>query len=145
VVRVGAAVAAEGAQEGEDVLADEVELRSWLLRPQVGPAQVRVRGAATVVALREDAPGIGALGPGAELPGLGFGPGLLLIQALEEEQIGDLLYDLDGVGDAAGPEAVPKLVDLVANLSGEQVEPLVSGGQAETITGGPRGGNEACH
>ena len=37
----------------------------------------------------------------------------------QKEQVGDLLDDFNGVGDAAGPEGVPDLIDFVAQVTGE--------------------------
>ena len=45
---------------------------------------------------------------------------LQLIEALDEEQVGHLLDDLHGVGDAAAPEGVPDLVDLTLEGTGDQ-------------------------
>ena len=44
-----------------------------------------------------------------------------VVQAAQEEQAGDLLDDLDGVGDAAGPKGVPDLVDFAFEVAGEHV------------------------
>ncbi len=110
VVRVGAAVAAHGAQEGEDMLADELVHGAGFEVFEVLPAHVRERRAARVVAQGEDVP----LYRLSERDRLAVFAGLLVVQALEEEQVGDLLDDLDGIGDAAGPKAVPDAVDLIA-------------------------------
>ena len=53
-----------------------------------------------------------------EAGGLALFEFLNLVQALEEEQIGDLFDDFDRVGDAAGPEGVPDAVNLIANVAG---------------------------
>jgi hypothetical protein len=114
VPRIVGAVAAKRTQEWEEVLVDQLKLRARLLPLEKAPAKVSEGCAATVVALGEDAP----VERPVELAGFLFGGGLLLVQPLEEEQKGNLLNYLDGVGDASRPETVPKLVDLIANLSG---------------------------
>ena len=55
MVRVGGVVAAEGAQEREDVLADDGEHLARRDVLEARPAQLFVGRAARVVALREDA------------------------------------------------------------------------------------------
>ena len=42
---------------------------------------------------------------------------LQLVEALDEEQVGDLLDDLERIGDPARPEVVPDAVDLVAQFA----------------------------
>ncbi len=42
-----------------------------------------------------------------------------LVQTLDEQQVSDLLDDFERVGDPAGPEGIPDLVDLIANFAGE--------------------------
>jgi hypothetical protein len=42
----------------------------------------------------------------------------IFIQPLDEEQVGELLDDFEGVGDAAGPEDVPDAVNLVTQFAG---------------------------
>jgi hypothetical protein len=42
-----------------------------------------------------------------------------VVQAAQEEQVGDLLDHFNGVGDAAGPEGVPDLVDFAFEVAGE--------------------------
>ena len=42
-----------------------------------------------------------------------------VVEALDEQQVGDLLDDLERVGDAAGPEGVPDAIDLTADFAGE--------------------------
>jgi len=76
-----------------------------------GPAQVVIRAVARVVAIGKDP----ALQPG----GLALLQGLQLVQSPDEQQVGNLLDDLERVGDPAGPEAVPDLVDLVADIACE--------------------------
>ena len=41
------------------------------------------------------------------------------IEALQEEQIGDLLDDFERIGNPAGPESVPDSVHLIADFAGE--------------------------
>jgi hypothetical protein len=47
-----------------------------------------------------------------------------VVQPAQEEQIGDLLDHLERVGDAAGPEGVPDLVDLALDVAGDHEEML---------------------
>jgi hypothetical protein len=42
-----------------------------------------------------------------------------VVQPAQEEQVGDLLDHLERVGDAAGPEGVPDLVDLALDWTGD--------------------------
>ena len=93
VVGVGGAVAAQGAQEGEDVLAHH---REHLGRGQVleaSPAQILVRAALGVCALGENAVLYGAL----EAVGLALLQGVQLVEAADEKQIGELLNHLERV------------------------------------------------
>jgi hypothetical protein len=39
-----------------------------------------------------------------------------IVQALEKKQVGDLLDDFEGVGDAAGPESIPDAVNLIMDV-----------------------------
>ena len=45
--------------------------------------------------------------------------GVQVVEAAQEEQIGDLLHHLQRVGDAARPEGVPDLVDLAADFTAD--------------------------
>ena len=63
--------------------------------------------------------------PGAR--GLLFLEPLDLIQPLDEQQVGHLLDDFHGVGDAAGPEGVPDGVDLRFDGAGDHEWQLVEG------------------
>jgi hypothetical protein len=47
-----------------------------------------------------------------------------VVQPAQEEQVGDLLDHLQRVGDAAGPEGVPDLVDLALDVAGDHLEGL---------------------
>lgn len=51
--------------------------------------------------------------------GLVFFERVQVVEPAQEEQVGDLLDHLDGVGDAAGPEGVPDLVDFAFEFAGE--------------------------
>ena len=42
-----------------------------------------------------------------------------VVEPLDEEQVGDLLDHFQRVGDAAGPEGIPDVVDLAADFAGE--------------------------
>ena len=108
-------VAAQRAQEREDVLADHgVHVgRGEVLEAR--PAQVLVGAALGVLALGEDPPLHRLLEPG----GLVLLQRVQVVQAAQEEQVGDLLDHLQRVGDAAGPEGVPDLVDLALDVAGD--------------------------
>jgi len=43
-----------------------------------------------------------------------------VVEALDEEQVRDLLDHLERVGNAARPEGAPDLIDLAFELSGDQ-------------------------
>jgi len=43
-----------------------------------------------------------------------------VVEALDEEQVRDLLDHLERVGDTARPEGAPDLIDLASELSGDQ-------------------------
>ena len=115
VVRVGRAVAAKRAQEGKDVVVDDREHFLGLEMLEARPAQVVVRPAPGIAALGEDA----ALHRALEAQGFIFLQGVEVVEALEEEQVGDLLDDFEGIGDATGPEGVPEGIDLGAEFAGE--------------------------
>jgi hypothetical protein len=55
------------------------------------------------------------LGPGDA--GLLLGQRLNVVEAADEQQVGDLLDDLQRVADAARPEGVPDAVDLALQLT----------------------------
>ena len=84
------------------------------------PAQVLVGLAALVLALGEDAP----LDRLAERGGLALLQLLHLVEALDEDQVGDLLDHLQRIGQPARPEVVPDAVDLVAQFT-RQHPPLL--------------------
>ena len=46
---------------------------------------------------------------------------LQVIQPLEKEEVGDLLDDFEGIGDATGPEGIPEGIDFTANFAVEHV------------------------
>ena len=113
VARIGRAVAVERAEEREDVLVDDAEHLARLEMLEARPAQVLVGLAALVLALREDAP----LHRLAERGGLALLQLLHLVEALDEDQVGDLLDHLERIGEPARPEVVPDAVDLVAQFT----------------------------
>lgn len=44
-----------------------------------------------------------------------------VVQALQKEQLGDLLNDLQGMGNAAGPEGIPEGIDFAADFTGDHL------------------------
>ncbi len=113
-------VAAHGAEEWKDVLGHVLVHDVGGVVLEVRPAVPLVGDALGVFALRKDA----ALKRLAGASGLVFGCGLNLVQALEEEEVGELLDDLDWVSDAPSPKGVPNTVDLITNISGKHCLPL---------------------
>ena len=115
VVGVGGAVAAQGAQKGEDVLVHDGEHvgRGKILETR--PAQILVGAALGVVPLGKDAP----LHRLFERGGFVLLQRVQVVQPPQEEQVGDLLDDFERVGDPPGPEGVPDAVDLIAEFTGE--------------------------
>jgi hypothetical protein len=111
---VGGAIATEGAEEGEDVFADYGMHFAGFEVFEDGPAVIGVGAVA----------GVGAFGEGAAFDGFaeagGFGlfEGLEFIEAAEEEEVGDLFDDFEGVGNAASPEGIPDCVYLLFDFAG---------------------------
>ncbi len=112
VARIGRTVTAQRAQEREDVLVDDAEHLARLEILELRPAQVLVVLAALVLAFGEDAP----LHWRAERGRLALLQFLHLVEALDENEIGDLLDHLQRVCEPARPEIVPDAVDLVAQF-----------------------------
>ena len=111
IVRIAVAavpVAAEPLDEGEHLVAHRGEhrLRRGLL--EAGPAQVVLAG------------GEHRLLDGlADAGSLALFQGVQLVQPLDEQQVGELLDDRKGVGDAAGPHGVPDAVDFGFDFTGD--------------------------
>jgi hypothetical protein len=82
------------------------------------PAQVVVGPSLRILALGEDAALDGLLEPG----GLVLLQRVQVVEPAQEEQVGDLLDDLERIGDAAGPEGVPDPVDLALQFTSEHRE-----------------------
>ena len=103
------------AQEREDVLADDREHlgRRQVLEP--APAIIGVGPAPVVSAVGEDRAGHRF----AEAVGPVLLEGLEIVEALEEQEVGELLHDFERVGDPARPERVPDAVDLGADVTGQ--------------------------
>jgi hypothetical protein len=126
VVRVGGAIATEGAKEGEDVLVDDDEHLGRRGVLEAGPAQLLVRAVAPVVAGGEGRPFHRALQPQR----LALLQRVQLVQPADERQVGDLLDDFERVGNAARPEGVLDLVGLAADFAGKHAWSSVSPGRA---------------
>ncbi len=75
---------------------------------EVAPPVVLVRAAPVIGAIGEDHPGNWL----AEAVRLVLLEDLEVVEALEEEEVGELLDHLEGIGDPARPEGVPDAVDL---------------------------------
>lgn len=86
------------------------------------PTEVFVGASFFVEAFGEDA----ALDGLAEAGGFALFEFLDFVEALQEEQVGDLFDDFDRVGNAAGPEGIPDAVDLIADIAGEHWSLLLS-------------------
>ena len=115
-VRAGGALGADHlADEWEDVLIDDVEHRAGFEALEVLPAQVLVGRPARIVAFREDAPADRLASRGS----FGLLKRLQLVQALDEQQIGNLLHHVQRIRHPARPEVVPDRVDLVSNFANE--------------------------
>jgi hypothetical protein len=100
------------------------------------PAQILVGAAAAladvVLACREDA----ALEfRELQAGGFVFLQRVEIIEPLQEEQLGDLLDDFEGIGNAAGPESIPERVDFAANIA---VELGSAGGERDGVRGAMR-------
>ena len=108
VLAIGGTLATEGSEEGEDVVVHHLVHVAGRHVLEEGPAEVLVRKALWVLAFGEDLP----LHRLAKAAGLVLFEDLKVIQAPDEEEIGDLFDHLQRVGDAAGPEGVPDLVYL---------------------------------
>lgn len=55
--------------------------------------------------------------------GLVFFEGVQFVEALDEEQVRQLLDDREGVGDATGPHGVPDAVYLGSEFAGDHRRP----------------------
>jgi hypothetical protein len=108
VLGIVGAVAAEFAEEGKDLPGDDIEHFAGVALDEEGPAEVVLIGGKEAAGERL-----------FEAAGFGFFEELEVVEAAEEEEVGDLLDDFERVGDAAGPEGVPDAVDLVADFAGE--------------------------
>ena len=104
----------QAAQEGEDLVAEHVEHFGGGHVLEAGPAHGVVRAALCIGARGDEVHGLGF-----EAQGFVVFAGLVAVEGAQKEQVGDLLDDFDGVGDAAGPEGVPDLIDFVAQVTGE--------------------------
>ena len=82
------------------------------------PAIVRVgtrRKAMVIIAFGKQPPLDGLLQPS----GFQLFERLQLVQPLDEKQISDLLDDFQRIGNPAGPERIPDLIDLITNFVGK--------------------------
>jgi hypothetical protein len=93
--------------EGKELVADDSEHTVAALVAEMGPAEV-------LLVLREEAVEV-LLEAGGAL----FLAGLGDVQQAGEHQVGNLLDDRDGIGDASGVEVQPEGVDFIAVGGGE--------------------------
>jgi hypothetical protein len=77
----------------------------------------------------------------AERGGLALLQLLHLVEALDEDQVGDLLDDLERIGQASRPEVVPDAVDLVAQFSRQHQSPQRDGFWLDVADGSTLAGN----
>jgi hypothetical protein len=90
------------------------------------PAEIPVRASLGILAGGEDAAfEFFELQPG----GLVLFQRMEIVQPLEEEQVGDLLDDFEGIGNAAGPEAFQRASIL------ERISPVSMGGEENAKSG----------
>ena len=82
---------------------------------EAAPAQVFVRNTAVVLAFGKDAPLQGT----PQAVGLLLLGGMEVVEALDEEEVRDLVHHFQRVGDAARPEHVPQAVYLAFEFSGD--------------------------
>jgi hypothetical protein len=114
MARVGCALPIECSDEWEDVLVDDTEhLRAGEVL-EARPAEVCKGFAPFVLALGKDSP----LNRLTERGSLTLLQLLHLIKALDKNQIGDLLDNLEWIGDPSRPKVVPDAIDLVAQFTG---------------------------
>jgi hypothetical protein len=115
VVGVGRTVATQCAEPGKDVLSHHL---IHLCRGEVleaRPAEVLVGSLLRILSKGKDRVLYRFLEPG----GLVLLQGMEIVEAPQEQEIGDLLDYLERVGNAPGPEGIPDAVDLIPDLAGE--------------------------
>ena len=105
---VGVACLTDRLDEGEHPVPHRLEHPLGRQLLETRPAQGVLAGGER--RLRDRAAGAG---------GLVFVAGVQLVETLDEEQVGELLDDGEGVRDAAGPHGVPDSVDLRLQLAGD--------------------------
>lgn len=126
VFGMGRAFLCHIAQEGKDVFRNNEEHTRRIIVPEARPAQhgigdffldrARLFVAHRAIdAIRKDH----SLDRPAQHVGLVLLAGLDVIETAHEQKVGDLLDHLERIGDAAGPEGIPDLIDLRANFTVE--------------------------
>jgi hypothetical protein len=123
VAGIARALGAQPAQPREHVVGDDVEHRLRVEVREHVPAQVAVGappGKVAVIAVGEDR--VLDHAPKPRDPVLLHE--LQVVKALDEQQVGDLLDDLDRVGDSARPEGIPHAIDLALELVGHPASSL---------------------
>src|ERR1700694_2143823 len=112
---IGAVLTIQCPQKREYMLVYDTEHLAGLEILESRPAHVLVRLAALILAVRKDAP----LQRRTQRSGLALLNFLHFVEAFDEDQIGDLLDDLERIGEATGPEIIPDAVDLAAQFTCE--------------------------
>ena len=127
--RIGAALPVEFANERKHMLVDDLEHSSRLEMLEARPAEILVglAGIDRFAGLDGFAAPIKTLGENtalqrrAERCRLALLQFLHLVEAFDEDQVGDLLDHLQRIGETARLEIVPDAVDLVAQLTRQHV------------------------
>ena len=128
VVRVGGitAVGLAGqflAQEREDALVEDSKHFGFIEVLELRPPHILVRTPELIGTFGEDRILNRLAGP----RGFAFCGNLVVVKPLEEQQVGDLLDDLQRVGDASRPKSIPHAVYLRLQFPGNHAFHLSGG------------------
>ena len=136
VVAVGAAALAVVCRRWPRVLMKGKALSRTVVNISSGEVSLKRDQRRLILFRRED----GVLDGLLEAIGLVFLEGVELVQALDKEQVGELLDDGEGVGDAAGPERVPDAVDFGFDFASDHWMGMGLAGWFWGVEAGFRGG-----
>jgi hypothetical protein len=106
---VGRPVPAEGAEERENLRVDDLEHLAGLIVLEHRPSQL--------LPIWAEAQGLRPAGAARLL----LSEGVQIVEPADEKQIGDLLDNLEWIGDTPGPEGIPNSVDLALQLPSDQL------------------------